>query len=88
MNEFNHKIPYKMAYCDIGEKVEYSLDELNKVLSENGGLGAIAHHLFCPNCKMAKLSYTAKTNIRRAFLSANNLEEHRIDCFYRYDYLI
>ena len=88
MNEFNHKIPYKMAYCDIGEKEEYSLDELNKVLSENGGLGAIAHHLFCPNCKMAKLSYTAKTNIRRAFLSANNLEEHRIDCFYRYDYLI
>lgn len=87
MNEFNHKIPYKMAYCDIGEKKEYSLDELNRISSENNGLGVIAHHLFCPNCKMAKLSYTAKTNKRRAFLSANNLEEHRIDCFYRYGYL-
>ena len=87
MTKNNEKISYMNAYCDIGEKKEYSLDELNRISSENGGLGAIAHHLLCPNCKMAKLSYTARTNKRRAFLSANNLEEHRIDCFYRYDYL-
>ena len=87
MTKNNEKISYKNAYCDIGEKKEYSLDELNRISSENGDLGAIAHHLFCPNCKMAKLSYTVKTNIRRAFLSANNLEEHHVDCFYRYNYL-
>ena len=87
MNELSHKIQYNTSYCNIGEKKEYSLDELNKISSENGGLGVIAHHLFCPNCKMARLSYTAKTNVKRAYLSANNLNEHGIECFYRYDYL-
>lgn len=85
--EHNKKIPYDKAYCSIGEKREYSLDELNIIFNKVNGLGEIKHHLFCPNCKMARLSYTAKTNVKRAYLSANSLNEHRIDCFYRYDYL-
>lgn len=83
----NKKISYDKAYCSIGEKREYSLDELNIIFNKVNGLGEIKHHLFCPNCKMARLSYTAKTNVKRAYLSANNLNEHGIDCFYRYDYL-
>lgn len=85
--EHNKKIPYDKAYCSVGTKREYSLDELNKIFLENSDLVEIKNHLYCPNCKVAKLSYTAKTNVKRAYLSANSLNEHGIDCFYRYDYL-
>ena len=35
---------------------------------------------FCPECKKAKLSHTIETNIKRAYLSSKNIEEHSIDC--------
>ena len=83
----NKKILYDKAYCNLGEKREYSLNELNMIFTKDGDLGEIKHRLFCPNCKEAKLSYTPAVTGRRAYLSANSIKEHDINCFYRYDYL-
>lgn len=80
-------IPIMKAYCDLGGGREYSLDELNEIRSRNEDFVRIKYHLFCPECKKAKLSHTIETNIKRAYLSSKNIEEHSIDCVYRHDYL-
>ncbi len=64
----------------------HDLYEIQKEYEQNNGnISKYRGHIFCPECKIAELSFTHKTSIRRAFLSKIPSSDHAEYCSFKHD---
>lgn len=77
---------YETFYFD-SDGNEYDISILETYFEKNNKLGQYTNHIFCSECKQAKLSFVQKTNKKRAFLRRLSSTNHKINCSYNYEYL-
>ena len=64
----------------------HDLYEIQKEYEKNNGnISKYRGHIFCSECKIAELSFTHKTSIRRAFLSKIPSSDHAEYCSFKHD---
>lgn len=61
-----------------------SIDDLENFCDSTNHLTKYSNSLFCPECKVAKLSYTGETYRTRSYLSAIDVYTHG-ECSYKYE---
>lgn len=59
---------------------EHDIDEMKK----SSFAEEHKDHLFCPNCKKAKLVYYHKTSTKQAYFATNPTSKHDNTCIYNY----
>ena len=69
------------------DKQLHDLYEVQKEYKEKkGDISKYRGKMFCPECKIAELSFTHQTSHRREFLSKKPSSEHLTGCSYRHEY--
>ncbi|MGV4461344.1 hypothetical protein [Ornithobacterium rhinotracheale] len=69
------------------DKSLHSVAEVQREYEEmNGNLSRFKGFMFCPECKVAELSFTRKTHLRREYLSKLPNSRHSFGCSYIHDY--
>ncbi|WP_427705719.1 hypothetical protein [Staphylococcus parequorum] len=63
------------------------IEELNTYIEKNNrNINKYRGKMFCPECKVAKLTYVSKTTTRRAHLKKIPSANHYENCTYNYEY--
>ncbi len=73
-------------FFDKRQNKEVKFQELLDYLKQNNQqLGIYKNNLYCPYCKVAKLSFVNETYQKIAYLRTLRNERHEEDCIYNYD---
>lgn len=74
------------CYFSVENRTEYLDDIIDYVKNNRNDLGKYKNYIFCPECKIAELSYVHQTSQRRAFLRRKPNSHHSQNCSYNFEY--
>lgn len=74
------------CYFSMENRIEYLDNIIDYVKNNKEDLGKYKDCIFCPECKIAELSYVHQTTKRRAFLRRKPSTQHKQNCSYNFEY--